>query len=533
MTAFRSVAAAVAVAVLAPLAIAPIVQTAQAQGEDSVLRVVKHSSLRVLDPILTTAYMSRNHGYMIYDTLFAMDENLEIQPQMVETWSVSDDQLTYSFTLRDGLMFHDGNLVTTTDVIASLERWGERDGMGQKLMDFVASMAVVDDQTFTMTLSEPYGLVLASLGKISSNVPFIMPARLAATPSTEAVPEQIGSGPFVFVEDEFEPGVIAVYEKFDDYVPREEPASWAAGGKVPHVDRVEWVTMPDHQTAMNALIAGEIDYFEQPPHDLVPIMEASPGVEVSVINKLGGQGMLRMNHLHPPFDNPLIRQAVMHAVNQEDYMLAMVGNPDYYQVCGAMYICGTPLATEAGSEPLLSAQSDRARELLEEAGYDGTPIVMMHPTDVASLSPWAPVSAQALRDAGFEVDMQAMDWQAVVSRRASKETPDSGGWNMFHTWWVGSDVLNPTITLGLNAKGADGGWFGWPEDAALEALRDEYALETDAAEQKRIAEEIQVRAYEVVTHLPLGQFFQPTAYRDSLTGIIEAPAPFFWNIQKN
>src|SRR5947209_10508968 len=203
-------------------------QNAAAQDK-KVLRVVMHSGLRITDPIITTAYIARNHGYMIYDTLFATDENFNLQRQMVKDYSVSDDKLTYTFTLRDGLKFHDGAPVTSADCIASIQRWGKRDGMGQKLMDFTKELSAVDDKTFKLILTEPYGLVLASLGKPSSNVPFIMPKRMADTPADKNVPEEIGSGPFRFVASEFQPGLKVVYEKNADYLPRSEPPSWLAG----------------------------------------------------------------------------------------------------------------------------------------------------------------------------------------------------------------------------------------------------------------------------------------------------------------
>lgn len=301
--------------------------------EKTVLKAVMHSGLRITDPIITTAYIARNHGYMIYDTLFATDERFEIKPQMVKDYAVSDDKLTYTFTLRDGLKFHDGAPVTPADCIASIQRWGKRDGMGQKLMDFTKELVPVDDKTFKLVLKEPYGLVLASLGKPSSNVPFMMPKRIADTPADKNVPEEIGSGPFKFVPAEFQPGLKVVYEKNRDYVPRAEPPSWLAGGKVAKVDRVEWINIPDYQTAVNALVNGEIDYIEQPPHDFLPVLKKGQGVVVKNFNPLGFSGMLRMNWLHPPFDNVKVRQAVLMAVNQQDYLDAQIGDPEHMKPC--------------------------------------------------------------------------------------------------------------------------------------------------------------------------------------------------------
>jgi peptide/nickel transport system substrate-binding protein len=500
-----------------------------AAQQKKTIRAVMHSGLRITDPIITTAYIARNHGYMIYDTLFATDESFAIKPQMVRDYTVSDDKLTYTFTLRDGLKFHDGAAVTSADCIASIQRWGKRDGMGQKLMDFTKELTAVDDKTFKLVLKEPYGLVLASLGKPSSNVPFIMPKRIAETPADKNVPEEIGSGPFKFVAAEFQPGLKVVYEKNTDYVPRSEPASWVAGGKVVKVDRVEWINIPDYQTAVNALVAGEIDYIEQPPHDFLPILKKSKDVAIVDYNKLGFSGMVRMNWLNPPFDNLKIRQAVMLAVNQQDYLDAQIGDPDYMQPCGALFVCNTPNATDTGFP---KQNVERAKQLLKEGGYDGRPIVIMQPTDLAIVAPLAPVTTQALRAIGMTIDMQSMDWQTLVGRRAKQDPVAQGGWNIFHTTWVNADMLNPVANVGLNARGKTGGWFGWAEDAEIERMRDAYARETDAAKQKQIAVDIQKRALDTGFYFPTGQYTSPIAARTSLTGILSAPAPVFWNIEK-
>jgi peptide/nickel transport system substrate-binding protein len=502
-------------------------------AEAQTLRVVKHSSLRVLDPIITTAYMSRNHGYMVFDTLFALDENFEIQPQMVDSWEVSEDGLTYRFTLRDGLMFHDGEPVRPADVIASINRWGERDGMGQVLMNFVDSWDSEGDNVVILNLTEPYGLVLDSLAKPSSNVPFIMPERLATTPSTEPIPEQIGSGPFVFVEEEFQPGVITVYEKFEDYVPRDEPPSWGAGGKEAKVDRVEWVVMVDAQTTLNAIMSGEIDYWESVDADLLPILEMNPEIETAILNDLGLQTIARPNWLNPPFDDVEVRRAAMMAMSQQDTLDALVGNPELYKICGAMFICDTPLATDVGSEAIVEGNGmEQAKEILANSSYDGTPIVIMHPTDVGTLRTQPVVGAQALRDAGFTVDLQAMDWQTLVGRRASQAPIDEGGWHMFFTNWVGADVFNPLVNNMVNGRGPDGGWFGWPEVPRAEELRDAYSRAGSVEEQAAIAEELQALAYETVMYVPLGQYFTKAAWRSNIEGVLEGPAPFFWNISK-
>ncbi len=499
---------------------------------ETVLKVVPHADLKNIDPIWTTAYITRNHGYMVYDTLFALDENLEVQPQMVDSWSVSDDSLTWAFTLRDELLWHDGTPVTAADCVASIKRWGARDGMGQKLMDATAELRVVDDSTFELVLSAPYGLVLESLGKISSNVPFMMPERLAATDPFEQVPEIIGSGPFLFVAEEWVPGAKVVYVLNQAYVPRTEAPSFAAGGKVVKVDRVEWHYIPDAATAMNALMAGEIDYFELPPHDLLPIMEAAPGVLVENLDPLGQQGWLRMNHLHPPFDDVRIRQAVLWMINQADYLQAVIGNPAYYGICPAYFGCGTPLESDVAAEALMSQDLDKARALIAEAGYDGTPVVILQATDIPINNGAALVTAQILREIGMNVELQAMDWSTLTSRRAISKPVDEGGWNIFITWWIGADILNPVANIGVSGGCRNRAWFGWPCDEEIERLRDAYAREADPAEQKRLADAVQRRAFEIVTYANFGEWFNPIAYSERLKGMIKSPVQFFWNIEK-
>jgi peptide/nickel transport system substrate-binding protein len=471
---------------------------------------------------------------MVYDTLLATDSDFKIQPQMADV-KVSDDKLTYTFTLRDGLKWHDGAPVTAEDCVASLKRWGRADNMGQKLMDFTASIEPIDAKSFALKLKEPYGLVLDSIGKPSSYTPFMMPKRMAETPAGQQMKEQIGSGPFKFVQAEFQPGVKAVYEKNADYVPRKEAPSWTAGGKVAKVDRVEWITMPDAQTAVNALQSGDIDFMENPSFDLLPVLKGNKDIKIETLNKLGFQTLGRMNFLHPPFDNVKVRRAALLALNQKDVLDALVGNPEFYKICGAYFVCGTPLATEEGAGNLIKGGGiAEAKKALAESGYDGTPIVIMAPGDVVTLKAQPIVSAQLLRDAGFKVDLQATDWQTVVARRASQKPTKEGGWNMFFTNWVGADVMNPIANASIGGRGTKGGWFGWAENAKIEELKDKFARSGSPDEQKKIAAEIQKEAYEQVIYVPLGQYLAPSAWRKSLTGVLDGPAtPIFWNIDKS
>src|SRR5882724_795350 len=392
---FRSATAAAALA----LALAPAAGRAEAPVKT--LRFIPQADLRSIDPIWTTAYVTRNFGYLVFDTLFALDKDFKPQPQMVDRWTVSDDRLTYRFTLRDGLKWHDGQPVRAADCVASLERWGKRDTLGQKLMEAIGEIQPIDDNSFTIKLKSPFPLIFDALGKLSSNVPFMMPERLAKTDAYQQIPEAIGSGPFKFVREEWVPGNKAVFVKNPDYVPRKVAPSFASGSKVAKVDRVEWLYIPDTATAAAALNAGEADWYEQPPADLVPIFAANKDVVVATVDPLGNHGILRFNHIQPPFNNLKLRAAVLNLVDQKDYMGAAAGDPKYWKTCAALFGCGTPFETTAGADALLKGPNPgKAKQLIEEAGYHGEKIVLLSATDQPIVHGQALVTSEALRKAG-------------------------------------------------------------------------------------------------------------------------------------
>ena len=501
-------------------------------GAETVLKVSLHSDLKIVDPIWTTALISAHYGNMVYDTLFSVDADLKPQPQMVDKWTVSPDKLTWTFTLRDGLEWHDGKPVTGEDCVASIKRWAAKDSMGQKLMSEVSALTSPDAKTIKMVLKEPYGLVLDSLAKPSANIPFMMPKRVADTDPNTQITDYTGSGPFIFKKDEWKPGEKAVFVKNTKYKPRSEPPSGLAGGKVVKVDRVEWVTIPDQQTQVNALLNGEIDMVENVPPDLLPLLKNDKNVKVLVVNKAGRQYDMRFNVLHKPFDNAKVREAVLYALDQKPFLEANVGNPDYYTPCKSIFPCGSPLATTKGWEDKLEGNVAKAKALLKEAGYDGTPIVLLHQTDIAGHSQLATVAKPQLEAAGFKVDLQAMDWQTLVARRAKKEPLDKGGWSAYFTSWGSPDVMNPVSAAFVNAS-CDKATFGWSCDAGIEKLRDAFSKETDPAKQKAIAEQVSVRlsgAYP--TFVPLGQFTTPTAIRSNISGLLSVPELALWNVEK-
>jgi peptide/nickel transport system substrate-binding protein len=503
-----------------------------AAADNKVLRFIAQSDLRVLDPIWTTAYITRNHGYMVFDTLFAIDSKFKPHPQMVGQFEVSPDKLNYSFVLRDGLKWHDGTPVRGADCVASLKRWMARDALGQTLATSISEMKGGDDKNFSIHLKEPFGLLIDALAKVSSLAPFMMPERLAKTDPFEQVTEMVGSGPFKFIKDEFEPGHRVVYVKNADYVPRSEPAEWASGGKVAKFDRVEWLYIPDAMTKVAALGNGEADWWENPPADVWPVLEGNSELALAEIDPLRPTGCLRFNQLVPPFDNVKMRQAVQMVVSQADIMTAFVGDKKNWNACPSFFTCGTPMASEAGSTALSGKRDfDAAKKLVAEAGYKGEKIVLLDAVDQPLIHAEALVLSDVLKKLGLNVEYVAADWGTVVTRRASKKPVAEGGWNIFETGWVGADTLDPSLNVMLRANG-DKAWFGWPSDDKLEALRTDWLKAKDSEERQEIAGKIQQRAFEVVPYIPTGQYVFKTAYRKNLKGVLQAPAFLMWNVEK-
>jgi peptide/nickel transport system substrate-binding protein len=503
-----------------------------AMAQQKTLKFVPEADLRSLDPIWTTAYITRNYGYMVYDTLFAVNEKFEVQPQMVGKSTLSDDKLTYTFTLRDGLKWHDGQPVKSADCIASVERWTKRDALGQKLAELTDKWTAVDDKTFTLKLKKPFAMTLDALAKPSSNVPFMMPERVAKTDAFTQITETIGSGPFKMVKEEWVPGNKVVFVKNTDYVPRSEPPSWASGGKVVKVDRVEWLYIPDSATAAAALNAGEVDWWQMVPPDLVPLLAKNKDIKVENTDPLGSMGLIRFNQLHPPFNNVKMRQALLYLVNQQDYAIAIAGDPKQGKPCPSFFTCGSPAESKVGSD-VLTGKRDlaKAKQLIKEGGYKGEKIVILSATDQPIVHSQGLVTAELLRQAGLTVELAANDWGTLINRRAVKEPIDKGGWNIFHTWLVGPDMANAAINYPMRGIG-EKSWFGWPTDPEMEKLRDAWFDAPDPAAQKKLTEDMQKHAWDSVPFIPTAQFVIPTAYRSNVSGLLISPIAFLWNVEK-
>jgi len=495
-----------------------------------VLRFVPHANLTLLDPIFTTATVTVNHGWAVYDALFGIDNQFRPKPQMAEGYTVSDDGRTYLITLREGLKFHNGEPVRAQDCARSLARWATREPIGQSLGRFVDEWGVKDDKTVRVTLKRPLANFIPLVAQGGSSVAFIMPEHIARTDPFKQITETIGSGPFKFVKDAFVPGASVVYERNAAYVPRQEPAEWTSGGKVVHFDRVEWKIIPDTATAAAALQSGEVDWYEWIQADLVPLFRKNTDIKLGTSHRLGINGILRFNHLQPPFNNVAIRRAVMMAVNQADYLAAITGNdPASGQQCRGLFPCS--LTGKEPGEAMMPADLAKAKAALAAAGYNGEKVVIINPTDLPPIGPMGDVTYDLLKRMGMNVEMASSDWGTVTKRRSSRETIEKGGWSILHTLTPGITISTPIGNHYVRGLGSTG-WFGWFKDEKIEELTEKWLLAPSNTEKAQLVDAIQVQAFQQVPTVPLGQFQLYNAYRKNMTGVVEAFGALFWNIRR-
>ncbi|MBL8691864.1 MAG: ABC transporter substrate-binding protein [Rhodospirillaceae bacterium] len=506
---------------------------AGAASAQTVLRVVPEADLRVLDPVAVTVNLTRIHGVQIFESLFAWNDKFEPQPMMIESYSKAPDGLSYTFTLRPDLKFHDGSTVTTKDVIASLNRWMKRDAMGRRMAANGAVFEAKDDRVLSLTLKQNFAFVEFSLGSGVGQLPVIMREKEAMTDPNTPVTEAIGSGPWKFNKAEWAPGAKTVYDKFADYKPRTEPTNGLAGAKIVKVDRMEWVVLPDNTTAANALGRGEVDFMQSPSSDVFPLLKRMKDVTVDTPVLLDSQAWIRPNMLYPPFNNVKARQALALTVNQKEYLMAFIGDSDRFKECYAFFTCGGPFDTEVGSEPYRRPDMAKARQLLQESGYKGEKVYMLASSETQLSRATFPVVVEQMKAIGFNVEVMNFDWGAVIARWIKKDKPGEGGWNLFPAGSPGAVLFHPigNFYVDLSCGGNNGA--GWPCDEEGEKLRLQLLDATDPAERKQLLEAFHKRLWEYLPLIPAGQYESVSAWRtDRVQGVIKAPTLAYWNISK-
>lgn len=512
----------------APLA-APLATPALAQAQKP-LRFIPQANLTVLDPVWTTAVITYNHAYMVYDTLYGYDGAGSLRPQMCAGHTLSADGLTWTFTLRPGLMFHDNEPVLARDCARSVQRWGSRDSFGQHLMRYINEIVALDDTHFAIRLRRPCPQLLFGLGARQC---FVMPERLASKPGTEQVTDPTGSGPFRFLKEEWVSGARCAYARFGGYVPRQEKPAFFAGGKVANFERVEWLVQPDPATAAAALQKGEVDWLETPLIDLCPMLKKSPGVYTAVLDPGGWLMFMVLNNLYPPLDNPKVRAAILLALDQQAFADAVVGDQKELAIVPTGLFPPTmPMANTAGLEHLTSRRNvAQAKQMIADSGYQGQPVMLMAPSDQPALAQMSQVARELFQSIGLKVDYQAMDWGSVVTRRANQNPVDQGGWGAFITVMSPLTAANPGSMLPLRGNGRKG-WFGWPSDERLEQLREAWFDAPDPTAQKQVAEQVQQRYFETAPFMLLCRINQPMAFRSDIQDVVAASFPVFWGARR-
>jgi peptide/nickel transport system substrate-binding protein len=495
-------------------------------GNPRVLRFVPSLNPSSLDSLWAQSVATREAAFMIFDTLYGLDASLTPQPQMVEGHELSEDRLTWRFSLRDGLLFHDGEPVRARDAVASIGRWAQRAPLGVSMKKQLNELRAIDDRRFEIQLKKPFPHLLYGLARAADCV--VRPERVAGhiDAFTDAK-DYTGSGPYIFLPDEWISGASLAFRRNERYVPRREAPSLWAGGKVANFDRVEWTIMPDAVTAVGAVMRGEVDWLAAAVHDMVPQLRQTPGVTVEQINPFGWWAVLQFNTRAPPFDSLALRRALFPAVNQADYMGAIVGEQsDLMRTGVGLFDMESPLQTSAGIEALTGPRDlDLARKLVKESGYAGIPIVQMAATDNPRVSALNLVAQGMMTEIGLNVVFQAMDWGTVLSRLNKKQNGGSDNWNCFCAAWPGPAVLDPGSHLPLFGMVPD-------RDPAMLALRDAWLDAPDPASQKSIADQMQRRAFEDPPFLPLGEWFSLSTHRTGLSGFVHSDAALFWGVHR-
>ncbi|MBY3298895.1 ABC transporter substrate-binding protein [Rhizobium laguerreae] len=500
----------------------------RAQDKQAIRMIM--GDIQIFDPVFTTSQNTFNHAMAVYDSLFALDANLVPQPQMVGKWSASDDKRAYTFELRDGLRWHDGTPVTAADCVASIHRWGQVEPSGQLLLKHAENIAATNDRTFVITLNEAVG----SLTDILAKPLFMMRERDAKLPATEQVTTNIGSGPYKFNAALTKPGSRVVYDRNEQYVPRDEPSSGFAGAKIAKAEQVIWENISDPQTALAALQAGEVDFWLEPVADLFPAIESSNNL---VLDTLGGNGsdwVVRMNFLQPPFNNVKMRQALLHLIDQKAFLSLLAPDAKFGRTVTSTFGTGSPYSNDVNIDWFKEGGDlQKAKQLITESGYAGEKVVILDPTDWREGDVASQLFASVLQKAGINAELAPMTWSELAVRRSNKAPVENGGWNFFITTFSDYEMRDPMATS-LFVMKSEEAWYGWPQNDEFEVLRSKWPRTETKTERQALTREMQRIWWDYVPIVFLCQTKAPAARNKNLVDMISAPAPerAIWNMRK-
>ncbi len=479
-------------------------------------RIALYSEPPTLDTTWTTAIIVVVPAQHIFEYLFAYDSQFEVQPMLADSFEVSDDGLSYTIALREGVTFHDGAEVTADDVVASLQRWGELSGEGVSTFERVEEIAATDPATVTITMSSPFAPLISYLAGPAGAGAIIIPAALAEAAGVERLEEYVGTGPYKFVEHI--PDRHVKLERFEEYIARDEPADGFAGRRTAYFDELEFIPVPDAAARIAGVETGDYHWAEEVTRDEYARLQDHPDIDALLIKPLRSMNIV-FNKQAGPMSNVQLRQAALYALDCEAIMTAGFGPQEFWRVDVSLMPPETMWFSEAGVEKYNTGDLDMARQLVEESGYNGELIRWMAPSDREDYFGVALTGTQQLQEIGLNVEAVSMDWGTLVERRT-----EPAEYEIFNTGF--SFTPEPT-TLSFIPDDWPGWWVSEEKDTALAPLMEE----TDPEARKVLWEEFQALVYEQVPIVKTGEFFGLSIKRKALQGenLPVSSFPIFWN----
>lgn len=479
-------------------------------------RVALYSEPPTLDSMWTTAIVVLVPSQHVFEYLMAWDSNWDIQPFLAEGFEVSDDGLIYTFNLRQGIMFHNGDEMVSDDIVKCLNRWGEVVGEGQAAFGAITEIKAVDDYTVEVSFSQPFSPMLAYLTGPGGGM-MVMPGEIAEAAGTERLEEYIGTGPYRFIEHV--PDRHILLERFEDYTPREEPPDAFAGRRTAYFDQLEFITVPDAAARIAGVEAGDYHWAEEVTRDEHERLMDSGDVEPIVIKPLRFKAIV-FNKAEGPMADPVLRQAVLYALNHEEIMAAAFGPADFWRLQPSLMPPESVWFTEVGAEFYNPYDPDRAKELVEQSDYNGETIRWMGPSDREDYFGVALTGVQHLQDVGINAELVSMDWGSLVERRTQPSE-----YEIFNT----GISFNPEPTT---LSFIPDNWPGWWESAAKDEVMGRIMTETEFEARFAIWEEFQQLYFEEAPVIRTGDFFGLSLKRASIQGesLPVSSFPIFWNV---
>ena len=500
--------------VLALVAATPVVaqETPRSGG---VLKAAMIGEPPSLDIHWTTAVITQQITWHVYEGLYTYDAQFNPIPMLAEGHTVADGGRRYTIALRRGVKFHNGKEMTSADVVPSLQRWGKMSTPGKALWKNVEAVEAKDPYTVVIHLKEPSGSLLYGLGR-PNNAAAIYPKSVMDAAGDGQVKEFIGTGPYRFVEHR--PDRHIRLARFKEYVARTDAPEGYGGKRTAYVDEILFMPVPDVAVRLAGVETGEYHFGQQIKQDQYDRLKTVSGVDARVV-KPSGWITAVPNHKQGLMANKKIRQAFLAALDMEPIMAAAIGNRDFYRLDAGLFYPEQPLWHSAVSKNAYSQNDkEKARRLLREAGYNGSPVRWITTKEYEWMYKSALVSKQQLEAAGFAVDLQVVDWATLVQSRNKPEAFD-----VFSTGFT--FTADPALATSLQCN-----WPGWWCTEEKDRLLADLAREIDPKKRRALIDRLQTIFYEDVGRVKLGDYFALDAVRKEVRNFRSTPELFFWNV---